>query len=146
MGCEGGYTAVTDFLRTVRPSVPKPFGRRFETPPGRQAQVDFGGLTAESTEGEEEKRSFRGRDRPTNGAVRKVRLFSMVLGHSPLPANACIRLPGNGRFRGGFVAGQNLQSVLRCHIDAIEGEPIRVNGPSGIGAPAGRPGKSPATG
>ncbi len=93
MGYAGGYTAVTDFLRTVRPSVPKPFERRFETPPGRQAQVDFAEFTAESTD--------------ETGVMRKVWLFSMVLGHSRW-------------FWGRFVASQNLQSVLRCHIGAFE--------------------------
>ena len=41
MGYEGSYTAVTDFLRDVRPSKQTPFERRFETPPGQQAQVGF---------------------------------------------------------------------------------------------------------
>ena len=41
LGYDGGYTAVTDFLRTVRPPATPPFEVRFETPPGRQAQVDF---------------------------------------------------------------------------------------------------------
>ena len=41
LGYNGGYTAVTDFLRSVRPPATPPFEVRFETPPGRQAQVDF---------------------------------------------------------------------------------------------------------
>ena len=40
-GYTGGYTAVTDFLREVRPSPTPPFEVRFETPAGEQAQVDF---------------------------------------------------------------------------------------------------------
>src|SRR5579863_4566795 len=40
-GYAGGYTAVTDFLREVRPSPRPPFEVRFETPPGHQAQADF---------------------------------------------------------------------------------------------------------
>jgi hypothetical protein len=36
-----GYTAVTDFLRDVRPSVDPRFEVRFETPPGEEGQVDF---------------------------------------------------------------------------------------------------------
>ena len=36
-----GYTAVTDFLRKVRPAPNPSFEVRFETPPGHQAQVDF---------------------------------------------------------------------------------------------------------
>ncbi len=40
-GYRGGYTAVTDFLRDVRPPQRAVFERRFETPAGQQAQVDF---------------------------------------------------------------------------------------------------------
>lgn len=93
MGYEGGYTAVTDFLRDVRPSKRTAFERRFETPPGRQAQVDFAEFTVEFT------------DDP--GVVRKVWLFSMVLGHSRW-------------LWGRFAASQNLHTVLRCHIRAFE--------------------------
>ena len=93
MSYEGGYTAVTDFLREVRPAAPKPFERRFETPPGRQAQMDFAEFAVEFT------------DEP--GVVRKVWLFTMILGHSRW-------------LWGRFVASQNLQSVLRCHISAFE--------------------------
>lgn len=45
LGYEGAYTAVTDFLREVRPARHAPFERRFETPPGKQAQVDFAEFT-----------------------------------------------------------------------------------------------------
>ncbi|OOY02649.1 IS21 family transposase [Thioclava sp. F28-4] len=92
LGYEGAYTAVTDFLREVRPARHAPFERRFETPPGKQAQVDFAEFTVEFT------------DKP--GVVRKVWLFSLVLGHSRW-------------LWGRFVASQNLQSVLRCHIAAF---------------------------
>ena len=68
LGYEGGYTAVTDFLREVRPSGRVPFERRFETLPGQQAQVDFAEFTVSFT------------DEPD--MTRKVWLFSMVLGHS----------------------------------------------------------------
>ena len=33
-GYTGGYTAVTDYLRTLRPELPRVFERRFETEPG----------------------------------------------------------------------------------------------------------------
>jgi transposase len=40
-GYGGGYTQLKEFVRSIRPvPVPEPV-RRFETPPGRQAQVDF---------------------------------------------------------------------------------------------------------
>jgi transposase len=91
-GYAGGYTAVTDFLREARPQRRPVFERRFETPPGRQAQVDFA----------EFKVVFA--DEPD--VVRKVWLFSLVLGHS--------------RFLWGrFCASQDLQTVLRCHIAAL---------------------------
>ena len=91
-GYEGGYTAVTDFLRLVRPAAAPPFEVRFETPAGHQAQVDFAQF----------KVVFE--DEPS--AVRIVWLFSMVLGHSRwLWAR--------------FVPHQDLQSVLRCHMAAF---------------------------
>jgi transposase len=40
-GYAGGYTAVTDLLRELRPTPLPAFEVRFETPPGDQAQVDF---------------------------------------------------------------------------------------------------------
>ena len=88
----GSYSMVTDFLRTVRPAPIKPFERRFETPPGRQAQVDFAEFKVEFD------------DEP--GVVRKTWLFTLVLGHS--------------RWHWGrFCADQDLQTVLRCHIDDL---------------------------
>jgi transposase len=40
-GYMGGYTQLKDFVRQVRPSPPPEALIRFETPAGRQAQVDF---------------------------------------------------------------------------------------------------------
>ncbi len=91
-GYAGGYSAVTDFLRAVRPKPRPPFERRFETPAGRQAQVDFAEFKVEFA------------DEP--GIVRKVWLFSLVLGHSRW-------------IWGRFCASQDLQTVLRCHIAAF---------------------------
>ena len=34
LGYRGGYSAVTDLLREIRPDAPPPFELRFETPPG----------------------------------------------------------------------------------------------------------------
>lgn len=102
LGYNGGYTAVTDFLRDVRPPQRPAFERRFETPPGKQAQVDFAEFKVDFT------------DEP--GVTRKVWLFSMVLGHSRW-------------LWGRFCAGQDLQTVLRCHIaafDAMDGTPAEV--------------------
>jgi len=102
MGYRGGYTMLTDFLRDVRPARHRPFERRFETPAGRQAQVDFAQFKVEFT------------DEP--GVSRIVWLFSMVLGHSRW-------------LWGRFCATQDLQTVMRCHIDAfaaIGGAPSEV--------------------
>ena len=41
LGYGGGYTTLTDLPRDVRPPAQSGFERRFETPPGKQAQVDF---------------------------------------------------------------------------------------------------------
>ena len=92
MGYAGGYTRLTDFLREVRPPRCRVFERRFETPPGKQGQVDFAEFKVAFT------------DEP--GVVRKVWLFTMVLGHSRW-------------LWGRFCASQDLQTVLRCHIEAF---------------------------
>ena len=92
LGYAGGYTILTDYLRTIRPPVSSGFEHRFETRPGEQAQVDFAYFKTMFT------------DEP--GQVRVVWLFSMVLGYSRY-LYAC------------FVARQDLASVLRCHIEAF---------------------------
>src|SRR3954468_14713549 len=91
LGYQGGYTVLKDFLRTVRPKAQ--FERRFETPPGKQAQVDFAFFKTVFT------------DQPE--VERIVWLFSIVLGHSRL-------------MWARFVARQDLATVLRCHIAAFE--------------------------
>ncbi len=90
-GYPGGRTAVNDFLRAVRPPPAPVFEVRFETAPGEQAQVDFA----------EFKLRF-GNQEP----VRRVWLFTMVLGHSRY-------------LWGQFVLHQDLPTVLRCHIQAF---------------------------
>lgn len=92
LGYEGCYSVLTDFLREARPPRPKPFERRFETAPGRQGQVDFAQFKTAFT------------DEPR--VERILWLFTMVLGHSRW-------------IWGRFCATQDLQTVLRCHIDAF---------------------------
>jgi len=93
LGYEGGYTTVTDYLRKIRPEPSRKFEQRFETEPGQQAQVDFGEFSVEFT------------DEP--GVIRKVWLFSFVL--------------GNSRWLWGrFCVNQKLETVLRCHVAAFE--------------------------
>jgi len=93
LGYSGGYTALTDFLRDVRPPSEQGFEVRFETPPGEQAQVDFAQFHVVFT------------DEPTTPRI--VWLFSMVLGYSRL-------------IWARFVMHQNLPTVLRCHVAAFE--------------------------
>jgi transposase len=103
LGYVGAYTAVKRFLAAIRPeNGPKPYEVRFETPPGLQAQVDFARFVVDFT------------DDP--GTSRIVWLFSLVLGHS--------------RFLfARYVLHQDLQTLLRCHIQAFEaigGVPIEI--------------------
>lgn len=102
-GYTGACTAVKRFVAAIRPEHgPKPFEVRFETPAGQQAQVDFARFVTEFT------------DDP--GVTRIVWLFSLVLGHS--------------RFIfARFVMHQDLQTLLRCHMQAfaaIGGVPIEI--------------------
>jgi len=92
-GYAGGYSVLRDCVRDLRPPRTAGFEVRFETPPGEQAQVDFAHFEVEFA------------DDP--GVKRVVWLFSMVLGYSRL-------------IWGRFVVHQDLQSVLRCHIAALE--------------------------
>jgi transposase len=92
-GYLGGYTAVTDVLREFRPPAQPGFEVRFETAPGEQAQVDLARFEVVFA------------DEP--GVIRIVWLFSMVLGFSRL-------------IWARFVVHQDLQTILRCHIAALE--------------------------
>jgi len=93
LGYTGGYSILTGFLRDIRPTAPAPFEVRFETPPGRQAQVDFAHFRTVFT------------DEP--GIERILWLFSLVLGHSRM-------------LWAHFVLHQDLPTLLRCHAAAFE--------------------------
>lgn len=92
-GYQGSYTAITDFLRDVRPPPSPGFEVRFETSPGEQGQVDFAQFQVIFT------------DEPETSRV--VWLFSMVLGYSRM-------------IWARFVVHQDLATVLRCHVAAFE--------------------------
>lgn len=92
LGYQGSYTLLTDYLRTIRPAKPIQFEKRFETAPGKQAQVDFARFTT--------------RFRTEPDLQRVVWLFSMVLGSSRY-------------LYGQFAWRQTLDTVVRCHIDAF---------------------------
>lgn len=92
LGYAGGSTTVKDFVREVRPMPAPIFERRFETPPGRQAQVDFAHFRVCFT------------DQPDRDRV--IWLFSMVLGFSRY-------------LFARFVPGQGLDEVVRGHLAAF---------------------------
>lgn len=103
MGYVGAYTAVKRYLAAIRPEYdPKAYEVRFETRAGVQAQVDFARFVVEFT------------DEP--GVVRIVWLFGLVLGYS--------------RFLfARYVLHQDLQTLLRCHMqafEALDGVPIEI--------------------
>ena len=56
-GYAGGYTVLKDYLRPKREAARMTAVRRFETPPGRQAQVDWGHLGTLEMDGKESKLS-----------------------------------------------------------------------------------------
>jgi transposase len=92
-GYTGGYSILTDFLRDIRPIEPVPFEVRFETPPGRQAQVDFAHFRTVFT------------DEPATERI--IWLFSLVLGHSRM-------------LWAHFGLNQDLPTLLRCQAAALE--------------------------
>ena len=101
-GYTGGYTILTDYLRTLRPPQETGYEVRFETPAGHQGQVDFA--------------HFKVRFRQDPGTVRVVWLFSLVLGHSRY-------------LFGRFVWRQTLDVLVACHEAAfaeLGGVPARL--------------------
>ena len=92
-GYTGGYTILTDYLRTIRPPQEAGYEVRFETPAGHnQGQVDFA--------------HFKVRFRCDPQVVRVVWLFSLVLGHSRY-------------LFGRFVWRQTLDVVVAAHEAAF---------------------------
>jgi transposase len=92
-GYGGGRSILNDFIRTIRPAPETVFEHRFETAPGKQAQVDFAQF----------KVAFTNQPQTT----RTVWLFSMVLGSSRY-------------LWAEFVLHQDLPTLLRCHMAAFE--------------------------
>ena len=92
LGYIGGYTTVKSFVHEIRTARSPGWEHRFETPPGRQAQVDFA--------------RFVVRFRSTPEREQIVWLFSMILGYSRYLFCR-------------FVLRQDLPAVIRCHIEAF---------------------------
>lgn len=90
-GYVGGYTILADWLQPQREAAGSAAVRRFETPPGKQAQVDWGHLGALVEQGGE----------------RQLWGFAMTLGHSrKMMAEAA--------------TDQKLGTLLRMHETAFE--------------------------
>jgi transposase len=98
-GYRGGKTILDDFIRPLKAAKVAKLTERFETEPGRQAQIDFaecGMITV-------------------NGRRRKLRLFVVVLGFSRM-------------LWGRFLTCTKRHELLRCLKDAFEalGIPLEV--------------------
>lgn len=91
-GYGGGYTTVKEFVRQIRPPQWSGHEHRFETPPGKQAQVDFA--------------QFKVRFLSEPSQVRILWLFSLVLGYSRWLFCR-------------YVLRQDLATVVRCHLAAF---------------------------
>jgi transposase len=90
-GYAGGYTILTDWLRPQRNSASMVAVRRFETPPGKQGQVDWGHLGTLEVAGQE----------------RKLWGFAFTLGYSRMMMAAA-------------ALDQKLGTLLRMHEEAFQ--------------------------
>lgn len=86
----GGYDSVKRYVRVLKRTTPKLYAR-IETPPGEQAQVDFGD----------------GAPTLKNGCYRKPHLFVMTLSHSRKSYQA-------------VVWSQDVETFLNCHEQAFQ--------------------------
>jgi transposase len=91
MGFHGSYEIVKRKVSAIKAERQKIAYMRFETEPGYQAQVDFGEFQIERAD----------------GSVKKLYLFSMILGYSR-------------RIYGELIEKCDLPTFLDCHIRAFE--------------------------
>ena len=95
-GYPGGYSRVRDYVRAVRPREPTESVVRFETPAGRQGQVDFAPFNP----------ALGPPARPGGGA-------------EPLPAAVAVFLPPADEGRVDRRAGARVRAVRRCPEGAL---------------------------
>ena len=91
MGFSGSYEIVKRKVHDLKAERQKIAYMRFETEPGYQAQVDFGEFQVENAD----------------GSIKKLYLFSMILGYSR-------------RIYGELIERCDLPTFLDCHIRAFE--------------------------
>lgn len=92
MGYDGGYSSVRDTIRPLRDDHQAIIAAtmRFETPPGKQAQVDWGSCLMD-----------------IEGKPKRVHIFVMVLGHS-----RAIYVE--------FTDGEKFETLISCHEKAFD--------------------------
>lgn len=101
MGYRGGYDQVKRKVREIKGQLTQKAYIRFETEPGRQAQVDFGEFQVVDEQGCHRETLY---------------LFSMIMGYSRKPYEE-------------FIRRRDMTSFLECHIHAFEhfgGVPIEI--------------------
>jgi len=91
IGFSGSYEIVKRKVRALKEERQRIAYMRFETEPGYQAQVDFGEFQVENA----------------NGTIKKLYLFSMILGYSR-------------KIYGALVKRCDLPTFLDCHINTFE--------------------------
>ncbi|SCM82418.1 Integrase catalytic region [uncultured Sporomusa sp.] len=91
LGYTGGITIIKDYVKDMRPARSSPAVRRYETPPGKQAQMDWG-ITHYIDE---------------HGIVHKTPVFIMVMGSS------------RSKYME-FTKRCDFYSLLRCMVNAFE--------------------------
>lgn len=91
LGYTGGITIIKDYVKDMRPARSSPAVRRYETPPGKQAQMDWG-ITHYVDE---------------HGVIHKTPAFIMIMGHS---RSKYVE----------FTKRCDFYSLLKCMVNAFE--------------------------
>ncbi len=89
-GYTGGATLLRDFMRPLRPVIREKATVRFETPPGEQAQVDWGRVSVD-----------------WNGRKKRLYIFTMVLCYSRMLYVE-------------FTEDEKLETLMGCHLRAMQ--------------------------
>lgn len=90
LGYTGKLTILRDFVRPFRESPKKQATLRFETPPGKQAQMDWAHVGKYEVDGE----------------IKEVYAFVMVLGYSRMKYVE-------------FTISMDLETLMKCHMNAF---------------------------